>query len=59
MKVVMTKGFSRIVFTWDDSLQNCDHVAIDVSDEEFDNVMANKGHEGSNVEGWTSTVKFI
>ena len=44
-------------FTWSDDLENCDHVAAGVTDEEFDALLEAKVHEGANLAGWTVTVR--
>jgi len=56
MKITQTKDFAKVTFTWNDELTECNHVALGVTDQELDNLIANKGHEGANGEGWTVTI---
>jgi hypothetical protein len=39
-------------FTWSDDLENCQHLAINIEDEEFDMMITSKAYEGANLEGW-------
>ncbi|BCV07000.1 MAG: hypothetical protein CM15mV149_190 [uncultured marine virus] len=39
-------------FTWSDDLENCQHLAINIEDEEFEAMIASKAYEGANLEGW-------
>ena len=52
MIITATKGFSRAVFTWNDDLTECNHTAIDISDDEFNELLNAKVHEGSTLKGW-------
>jgi len=57
MIITATKEFSRVVFTWSEDLTECNHTALNVSSEEFQNLLDAKVHEGCDLEGWNVTIK--
>lgn len=58
MTITATKEFSKVVFTWNDDLTECNHVALNVTDKEFELLIDSKVHEGSDLEGWNVDVNF-
>ena len=48
----------RVVFTWDDAIENCDYVAMgaDDMDDTVDAMVAAKAHEGASFPGWTTVL---
>jgi hypothetical protein len=57
MEVTATKNYSKAIFTWNDELTECTHVAINISDEELQCLINAKAHEGNDLEGWNITIK--
>ena len=45
-------------FTWTEDLQNCDHLAINIEDSEFDAIIKAKAHEGAKIDGWIVNLEF-
>lgn len=61
MQIKLTKNSDPIIevtFTWNNNVTVCDHFALGVTDEEWDFIIANKGHEGAEVEGWTTEIDW-
>lgn len=56
MTITLTKDFASVKFTWNDDLTECSHVALGVEDADFNAILAAKGHEGADVEGWEVTI---
>jgi hypothetical protein len=52
MIFTLTQGFKKVTFSWNDEMTECTYTALDVSDEEFDQLMKAKAHEGVDVDGW-------
>ena len=45
-------------FTWSDDLENCNHIALNIEDDEFDMIIESKAHEGANLDGWNIEIEF-
>ena len=45
-------------FTWNNELTECNHVAIGVNDDQFDNLISAKAHEGCDIEGWKVNIEM-
>lgn len=58
MKITLTQENKIATFTWNNEVNECDHVAIGLSDSDFDFIIANKGHEGATVEGWETKIDW-
>jgi len=58
MTITATKEHSKAIFTWNDGLSECHHTALGVSDQEFDQLMDNKVHEGNELEGWDVQIEI-
>ena len=58
MKVTATKGYKKAVFIWDECLEVCSNTSIEMDDEEIQNLVDNKVHEGSDLEGWEVKIKL-
>jgi len=52
MKITATRNQSTATFTWNQDLTECNHVAMNVTDKDFDSLINNKVHEGSDLKGW-------
>lgn len=53
--VTCTKPYKKVVFTWA-TMEECTWASIGASDEDIDELIAAKGHEGADVAGWHVTV---
>ncbi len=51
MTITATKEFSKVVFTWNEDLTECNHTALNVNDKDFDSLLNAKVHEGADLEG--------
>ena len=58
MKIKANKDYATATFTWNDELTECQHVALGVSDEELNELIANKVHMGRDLDGWTVNVEM-
>ena len=58
ISAIKNNGFAQATFTWNNELTECNHVALGVSDEDFDLLIANKVHEGCDLEGWTVKISI-
>ena len=60
MKVTITANdttrTARAVFTWTEDGQDCDVVAYGFSDDELDEILEAKGHEGADVAGYSVAI---
>jgi hypothetical protein len=57
MTITATNGFKMITFTWNDDLSECNHVAIGITDKDFNDLIKAKVHEGCDFKNWTVTIK--
>lgn len=44
-------------FTWSDDLESCDHLAVNIEDEEFEAMITSKAFEGADLKGWIVEIK--
>ena len=58
MNVTVTQGKNKAVFTWDESCNECDYVAIGFSDDEIDEMIEQKIHMGAQTDGYEVEVLF-
>jgi len=49
-------NFITATFTWNNECTECNHVAIGVTNKDWDKLIAAKVHEGCSLEGWTVTI---
>lgn len=60
MKITVTSNDetrdARAVFTWTEDGADCDVVAWGFSDDELDEILEVRGHEGADVEGCTVAI---
>lgn len=57
MEIIMTKDYKKITFNWNKELTEFNYICLNVIDDEFDNILSLKGHEGVFVEGWETEIK--
>ena len=58
MTITATKEFSKVFFTWNEELTECNHTALNVNDKDFDSLLNAKVHEGADLEGWNVEINF-
>lgn len=51
--ITVTADYKKAVFTWDNDFENCDFKAYGFSDEEIDEMIENKVHEGADYKDLT------
>lgn len=56
LTIKITQGNKIATFTWNNDVTECNHVALGLSDADFDYIIANKGHEGATVHGWATKI---
>jgi len=56
MTVTATKGFQRAVFTWNEDLTELTYSAMNIENDQIDELLANKVHEGCDFDGWLVTI---
>lgn len=57
MIITLTRPYCRITFTWNDDGSSCTFTTMgDITDEDFAAILAADGHEGAEVEGWTTDI---
>jgi hypothetical protein len=52
LTVTLTAPYKRVVFTWAPGAADPTFTAAGVSDDELDRILAARGHEGADVEGF-------
>jgi len=57
MEITVVTDYKKAVFTWDDDLENCDFVSMGFSDEEIEEMIQNKVHEGADFKNYEVTIK--
>lgn len=58
MIITATKEHSKAVFKWNDNLSECRHTALGVSDQQFNQLIQSKVHEGNELEGWDVQIEM-
>lgn len=59
MIIQANKEDKMVKFTWSDDMEEIDFITGGgVTDEELDNLLDNKVHEGCDWNGWTTDIKF-
>ena len=53
--VTCTQPYKKVVFTWTTN-EDCDFIAVGVSDEEVDALISARAHEGCDVQGWNVAI---
>ncbi len=57
MTITLTRPYCRIAFTWADDMSSVTFVVMgEISDEDIAAILAADGHEGADVDGWTTTI---
>ena len=55
MTIIITNikdSTKQATFRWSDDLENCDHLAFNIDDDEFELLIKSKAYEGASLDGW-------